>query len=148
MNAPDTATLAAIDPSARLEERRDGLWITAPDLDVQAMAREMNRLGFRLSTMTGVAQTGGETALIYHFVAASRVVHFKTRTREGALPSIAPLVRAASWIEREVHDFFGVRFPGHPNLAPLLRPAQLREGFFREAAAVPASSEHPQTEPS
>ncbi|HTO46090.1 MAG TPA: NADH-quinone oxidoreductase subunit C [Burkholderiales bacterium] len=124
------------------------MWIIAPDLDVEAMAREMNRLGFRLSTMTGLAQADGETALIYHFVAAGRAVHFKTRTRGGALPSITPILRAGSWIEREVRDFFGVRFPGHPNLAPLLRPAELREGFFRDAAEVPEQLTRARTEPS
>ena len=96
--------------------------------------------------MTGLALPDNEAALIYHFVSAGRTVHFKTRTRGGTLPSIAPIVRAASWIEREIHDFFGVRFEGHPNLAPLLRPAKLREGFFRDAAEVPVQPARPPTE--
>jgi len=61
-------------------------------------------------------------------------VNFRARTRGGALPSITPIVRAASWAEREIHDFFGAKFSGHPNLEPLMRPAELREGFFREDA--------------
>jgi NADH:ubiquinone oxidoreductase subunit C len=40
----------------------------------------------------------------------------------------------ASWPEREIHDFFAVKFVGHPNLVPLLRPPGLKEGFFRESA--------------
>ncbi|HKN10165.1 MAG TPA: NADH-quinone oxidoreductase subunit C [Pseudomonadota bacterium] len=148
MTSPDTAALAAIAPSAAIENRRDGVWITAADLDVEAMAREMTRLGFRLSTMTGLAHADGETALIYHFAAAGRTVHFKTFTRGATLPSIAPIVRAASWIEREIHDFFNVLFSGHPNLAPLLRPAELRAGFFRDAAEVPLQLTRSRTEPS
>lgn len=143
MKVPKTETFAAIAPSGQIEDRPDGRWIIAPELDVEAMARAMTRLGFRLSTMTGLAQGDGETAVIYHFVAAGGTVHFKTRSRGGTLPSIALIVRAASWIEREIHDFFGLRFEGHPNLAPLLRPAELREGFFRDAAEVPLQPARP-----
>jgi NADH-quinone oxidoreductase subunit C len=46
------------------------------------------------------------------------------------------IARPASWAERELHDFFAVAFPGHPNLAPLLRPSQLTDGFFRDAATA------------
>jgi NADH-quinone oxidoreductase subunit C len=131
----DTRALTAIAPSAQLASRRDGLWLSAPELDVEAMAREMTRLGYRLATMTGLAEADGETTVIYHFVAGGRAVNFTTRTRGGALPSITPIVRAASWIEREIHDFFGAVFSGHPNLAPILRPAELAAGFFREKDA-------------
>jgi NADH:ubiquinone oxidoreductase subunit C len=41
----------------------------------------------------------------------------------------------ASWIEREIHDFFAVEFIGHPNLIPLLRPPGLKDGFFRESGS-------------
>jgi NADH-quinone oxidoreductase subunit C len=132
----DTSALRAIAPTAPLESRRDGVWISAPDLDVVAMAREMTRLGYRLATMTGLAEADGETTVVYHFVAAGRPVNFRARTRGGALPSITPIVRAASWAEREIHDFFGAKFSGHPNLEPLMRPAELREGFFREDARL------------
>jgi NADH-quinone oxidoreductase subunit C len=130
----DTSALTRIAPCAQPESRRDGVWISAPDLDVEAMAREMARLGYRLATMTGLAEADGETTVVYHFVAAGRAVNFKARTRGGTLPSITPILRAASWAEREIHDFFGAKFSGHPNLAPILRPAELAAGFFREAA--------------
>ena len=41
------------------------------------------------------------------------------------VPTVTNVWRAADWFEREAHDLFGVEFPGHPNLAPLL----LYEGF-------------------
>lgn len=146
MTPADTAMLTALFPSAAIENRRDGAWVTAVDLDAESMAREMTRLGFRLSTMTGLANADGETTIVYHFVIAGRPVHIKTFTRGATLPSITPIVLAASWIEREIHDFFGVRFAGHPNLAPLLRPAELREGFFRDAAEVPLQLTRSQSE--
>ena len=131
-----SARLAAIPGSAAAEEHSDGLWIAAPQLDVEAMARDMKALGFRLITVTGRAREDGETTLIYHYAQRQQYVSFTTSTRGGKIASITPTLRMASWIEREIHDFFAVDFVGHPNLIPLLRPPGLKDGFFRESKAV------------
>jgi NADH-quinone oxidoreductase subunit C len=51
-------------------------------------------------------------------------VRVKTGLPEGDLrvPSATPLFPAADWQEREVYDFFGVRFDGHPHLRRILMP--------------------------
>lgn len=126
------AALAKIPGSAPPEQRSDGLWIDAPLLDVEAMAREMQALGCRLVTMTGIARDNGEATIIYHYARHREMVNFKARTTNGAIQSITRLVRPASWIEREIHDFFAVDFIGHPNLTPLIRPPELKDGFFRD----------------
>ena len=131
------ARLTVIPGSAQVEERGDGLWISAPHLDVEAMAREMKTLGCRLATMTGLARDDGETTIIYHYTRGHDVINFKTATSGNAIRSIAPLARPAAWIEREIHDFFATDFIGHPNLIPLIRPPELKDGFFR--APVPSS---------
>jgi NADH:ubiquinone oxidoreductase subunit C len=130
------AKLAAIPGVARLQEHADGLWILAPELDVEAMAREMKALGFRLITVTGRAREDDETTLIYHYAQREQYVSFSTSTRDGKIASITPTLRMASWIEREIHDFFAVEFIGHPNLIPLLRPPGVKGGFFRESQAA------------
>jgi NADH:ubiquinone oxidoreductase subunit C len=130
------ARLAAIPGSSAAEEHGDGLWISAPELDVEAMTREMKALGYRLITVTGRARDDGETTLIYHYAQRQQYVSFTTCTRGGKIPSITPTLRMASWIEREIHDFFAVEFIDHPNLVPLLRPPELKEGFFRKSEAV------------
>jgi NADH-quinone oxidoreductase subunit C len=38
------------------------------------------------------------------------------------LPTILHVFPGANWHERETHDFFGIRFLGHPNLTPFLLP--------------------------
>jgi len=103
----------------------------APLLDIAAMADTMHQFGARLGTMTGCALQSHETAVIYHYILGSAAVNIRTESRDRSLPSIAAVTRAADWIEREIHDLFGVDFVGHPNLARLIRPPQVPQGFFR-----------------
>ena len=42
-----------------------------------------------------------------------------------SIPSLAGIHSGADWHERECHDFFGVLFTDHPNLNPLLLPAEM-----------------------
>jgi NADH-quinone oxidoreductase subunit C len=41
------------------------------------------------------------------------------------IPSLASIHNGADWHERECHDFYGVMFSEHPNLEPLLLPAEM-----------------------
>ena len=37
-----------------------------------------------------------------------------------SMPSLAPVIKAASWIEREMHELMGVDFEGHPDMRRLI----------------------------
>jgi NADH-quinone oxidoreductase subunit C len=83
--------------------------------------------------------------------AARHGVLIRTRLpRENpALATIVDVYPGASWHERETHEMFGVDFPGHPNLVPLLLPPEfeghpLRKDFVlasRVAKAWPGAKE-------
>ncbi len=62
----------------------------------------------------------------YHLT--SLEFHHRIRLKVGLsdhdphVPSVTPLFPAANWLEREVYDFFGVIFDGHPDLRRIEMP--------------------------
>ncbi len=67
----------------------------------------------------------GETFSIFcHLYAPERRGHVLVRTvvpADGpALATATGVFRGAAWHERETHEMFGIDFPGHPHLVPLL----------------------------
>jgi NADH-quinone oxidoreductase subunit C len=113
-------------------QQRDGWWMDAPDLDVQAAARRMLQWEAHFSTMTGAMLPHDETEVIYHFVLDHQVYNLRVVTHANHLPSISPILPAADWIEREIQDLYRVEFTGHPHPERLLRPIQMEPGMFRE----------------
>lgn len=58
-----------------------------------------------------------------HFDGLCRVVVRTVLDRDNPeVPTISALYPGANWHEREQHDFFGIKFSGHPDLSPLLLP--------------------------
>lgn len=56
-------------------------------------------------------------------------LRMKLRVADGAhVPSVSSVWMSANWAEREVYDFFGVHFDGHPDLRRILMPEDW-EGF-------------------
>ena len=50
------------------------------------------------------------------------VIHVRVPRDNPEIPTISGIFPGANWHERETHDFFGIRFLGHPDLSPLLLP--------------------------
>ena len=90
-------------------------------------AEHLAREGFALDTITGVDWLAlGQMEVVYDYFHPGRFLRAVVRTRvardKAEVPTISAVFPGANWHERETHDFFGIRFLGHPNLMPFLLP--------------------------
>jgi NADH-quinone oxidoreductase subunit C len=100
---------------------------TIAPADVIGAAQKLDCEGFSLDTITGVDWiAAAQMEVVYDFFHYQKNLRVVVRTRvpreTPELPSIHQVFPGANWHERETHDFFGIRFLGHPNLAPFLLP--------------------------
>jgi NADH-quinone oxidoreductase subunit C len=86
------------------------------------------RLDF-LSCLTATHHPGVVPALWVVYELRSTVSHHRVRVKAGLagddaphVPSVTPMFPTANWQEREVFDFYGIVFDGHPNLTRILMP--------------------------
>lgn len=90
-------------------------------------------LGGRLSTITAVDRRSG-IELLYHLAinqeGAIVSVRVLVEKPEPAIGSLTDIIPAADWIEREIHEMFGVFFVGHPRLEKLLLPDDWPAGEY------------------
>jgi NADH-quinone oxidoreductase subunit C len=94
---------------------------------VVAAAEILSRQDFFLEAVTGVDWIDdGQMEVVYdfnHFDELCRVVIRSRVDRDNPeVPTISHIYQGANWHERETHDFFGIKFIGHPDLSPLLLP--------------------------
>jgi len=84
-----------------------------------------------LSTITAL-DASSEIEVIYHFAFTDALVSVKVWTPKDKplLPSIVDLIPGAALYEREIHDLFGVKFEGNPDLSPLLLPDEWPKGVY------------------
>ena len=78
-----------------------------------------------LSSISGV-DSGDKIAVVYHLFSYSKKHRFVVKVYLGRdkpeVPSVTDIWAGANWHERETHEFFGIKFEGHPYLVPLLLP--------------------------
>ena len=80
-----------------------------------------------MDTITGVDwMAEGQMEVVYDYFHPSKALRVVVRARiprdNPEIPTILKVFPGANWHERETHDFFGIRFLGHPDLTPFLLP--------------------------
>jgi len=73
--------------------------------------------------------------ILYHFsndeTGCFVTVKAFIRDRENpSIESITPLITAAEWIEREIHDILGIEIKNHPNMRRLILADDWPEGVY------------------
>ncbi len=101
--------------------------VDLPPGKVVAAVEILNREDFFLEAITGVDWIADQQLeVVYDFNHLEELCRVVIRTRtdrnKPEIPTISHIYQGANWHERETHDFFGIKFIGHPNLEPLLLP--------------------------
>jgi NADH-quinone oxidoreductase subunit C len=92
---------------------------------MRRVAREMKDRRYFLETITAV-----DLLEYFHLIYLFSTYHeasVRVMARVKLLPEVRPfslwdIYPEAIWLEREVYDFFGIRFQGHPNLKRIINP--------------------------
>jgi len=104
-----------------------------PDKIIAIAGYLYKELKFRFIIATAL-ETDEGIEILYHFsfdqsglVLNIRVVLDK---KDPVIESLTVLFDAANWIEREMHELFGINFLHHPNLEKLISEGNWAEGVY------------------
>lgn len=101
------------------------LEVRLDQVGMRRVAREMLQRRFLLETITAVDFIDHfELAYFYstYYQDLCRVLTRIQIPKEVAPFSISSVYPEAIWLEREVYDFFGIRFQEHPDLKRIINP--------------------------
>ena len=97
-------------------------WFSYDNLNVRELARAMNAVQARFVTITAYELPKSEGfRLEYHWDLCGRLLGFTFNLAGNSIESIYDLCEAVDWIEREVHEGFGIVFTGREYEPLLLR---------------------------
>ncbi len=92
-----------------------------------------NRLRFRF-IIASAFETSQGIEILYHFSndASGLVlnIHVVLSGKKPEVESLTGIFEAANWIEREMHELFGINFLNHPNLEKLISDGNWAEGVY------------------
>ncbi len=84
----------------------------------------------RLITLTTYSNSDGEIFIYYHFDLKNSVFTVKTKVVNFKINSITKKFPAAFWIEKEIHEMYGIKFIGHKKLTNLLLTKKIKTPFL------------------
>ncbi|MFD8164209.1 NADH-quinone oxidoreductase subunit C, partial [Streptomyces malaysiensis] len=113
---------------ASLETARDTLgctyfdWLSAVDEPGTGFRVAARVVALGAPGTGGAAGAGGAAGTGAGLAVRGLLVRTTVPHDVAALPTATGVYAGAAWHERETHEMFGIGFPGHPHLAPLLLP--------------------------
>ena len=88
----------------------------------------------RFIVASGVDTPRGVVEILYHFDFYQMPQVFSLRVSlkkpDLEIESLAPFIKGAEWIEREIAELLGVKFKNHPNMIHLILPEDWPEGKY------------------
>ena len=93
----------------------------------------LKKNGFsHLSAITGTQTNNNLIEILYHLDKAGALVTVRVGLpqTEDSISTITDIILGASLYEREIHDLFGVKFEGHPELSRLILPDEWKNDSF------------------
>ena len=103
-------------------------WITAEVMITLAQLRPAleacRDAGYFLETITGLdfVDTNELVYQVNRYEPRCRIALRLLCGKDQKVPTVSDIFSSALWQEREVWEFFGIRFTDHPDLKPLLLP--------------------------
>ena len=91
-------------------------------------------ISFRFDTASGVDDFD-TLEILYHFSHDPSGITISLRAilkdkQDPRIDTITNITRSAWWIERELHELFGIKFNGNSDLRPLLLPDDWPKGVY------------------
>ncbi len=101
------------------------LEVRASVVGMRRMAQAMKEKRFHLETITAVDFPDSfELVYLYstYYDAICRVIARIRISKDASPHTVSAIYPGAIWLEREIYDFFGIRFQDHPDLRRILNP--------------------------
>ncbi|RLD18783.1 MAG: hypothetical protein DRI36_00560 [Caldiserica bacterium] len=116
------------------EKSKRRFYIQIKKEDLKEVVKILFRdFGFRFCTATGVDNIKN-FEVIYHFSDDRTGILYNLRVftdrEKPSLPTITDIIKGAKWIEREIHELFGIGFEGNSDLRRLLLDESWPEGVY------------------
>ena len=94
--------------------------------------KQWSRLAGETEDLSSGASREGMIEILYHFCRKAAIVTLRINVRYSfpILPSICPILPAATLYERELMEMFGVQVVGTPNKDRLLLPDDWPDGVY------------------
>jgi len=104
--------------------RANRIFIRLNREDLKEFIKFLVDKGFmHLSAITAL-NTGDSFEVLYHLSGSGILITLRATLppKDFVIPTITDIIPGALLHEREVHDLFGIKFEGNPDLRPLILP--------------------------